>query len=433
MSELTSELESLVKAKLQQHMAEKPLVEVASLSWVQELALEAMRAMSRAVFEVWVAVLVVAVQGIGLECPRCGRRRKLKMRSKHPMHIDVLGQTVQLPKPYLECGHCDAPGLSVLRLLTGLSSGEASVQLKLLAAYCASKASYGKARQEMQIHHGPELERTKLRRMALEVEQEAMAWAEGQRQRELKRLEQEARQQGVDALITEGDGGKVRTGELVACEAGDAGWGKTTPKRGLPRRKRPTTWREMITIDVRKPGAQEPSALDVLVPVLSPPGERARRMLATASRSGLGDNTAVWGLGDMGSELASSFDEAFAGYRHQGSASAIASGPMPCRRAEDLHDQQLALLPVCAVQGGGSADGERPCRGPGAGADQGPLCGGRGLEAGEPGRQGDAAGDRGRGELAAVSCPPARQEPHGLRVRPAAAYPGRDRAGPVVR
>jgi hypothetical protein len=76
----------------------------------------------------------------------------------------------------------------------------------------------------------------------------------------------------------------------------------------------------MITIDVRKPGADEPSALDVLVPVLAPPGERSRRMLAAASRSGLGDNTVVWGLGDMGSELASSFDDGFVGYRHQWSA-----------------------------------------------------------------------------------------------------------------
>lgn len=95
-----------------------------------------------------------------------------------------------------------------------------------------------------------------------------MAWTEAQRRVALGRLEQEARQHGVDELILEADGGKVRTGELVACAPGDAGYGKTTPKRGLPRSKRPSTWREIITIDVRKPGAEEPSALDVLVPAL---------------------------------------------------------------------------------------------------------------------------------------------------------------------
>jgi hypothetical protein len=72
-----------------------------------------------------------------------------------------------------------------------------------VAAYCASKASYGKAQQEMKVHHGQELERTKLRRMALEVEQEAMAWAEEQRQAALERLEREARHQGVEELMVE--------------------------------------------------------------------------------------------------------------------------------------------------------------------------------------------------------------------------------------
>lgn len=321
MSELTSELESVVNAKLRQHLAERPVVDLASLTWVQDLALAAIQATNNAVFDAWVTVLVVLVEQLGLlECPRCGQRRKLKLRSKEPMHIDALGLTVEVPKPYLECGHCNAPGLSVLKLLTGLSSGESSAQVKLLAAYSASKASYGKAQQEMRVHHGQELERTKLRRMALEVEQEAMVWAEERRQVALERVAQEARQQGVDELIIEADGGKVRTGELVACAPGDAGHGKTTAKRGLPRRKRPSTWREIITFDVRKPGAEEPSALDVLVPVVSVPGERSRRMLAAAGRSGLGDNTAMWGLGDMGSELAHAFDDAYIGYTHQWSA-----------------------------------------------------------------------------------------------------------------
>jgi hypothetical protein len=321
MSELISEISSLVKAKVQLHLAERPLLEVASLTWVQELTLSAMQATSRAVFDAWVRVLLVMVEQLGLrECPCCGRQRKLKSRAGAPMVVEVLGLTVEVPKPYLECGHCDAPGLSVLKLLTGLSSGEASAQVKLLAAYCASKASYGKAQQEMRIHYGQELERTKLRRMALEVEQEAMVWGEEQRRAALNDVEQEARQAGVEQLIVEADGGKVRTGELVDCEPSDAGFGKTTAKRGLPRRKRPVTWREIITIDVRKPGSEEPSGLDVLVPAVSPPGERSRRMLATARRSGLGDNTTVWGLGDMGSELASSFDDAFVGYRHQWSA-----------------------------------------------------------------------------------------------------------------
>jgi hypothetical protein len=79
-------------------------------------------------------------------------------------------------------------------------------------------------------------------------------------------------------------------------------------------------WREVITIDVRPPGSADPIALDVAVPFFAAEGERARRMLASAARSGLGDNTQVHGLGDMGSGLAASFEEAFVGYRAKWSA-----------------------------------------------------------------------------------------------------------------
>jgi len=48
MSEPISEISSLVKAKVQLHLAERPLLEVASLTWVQELSLQAMQATSRA-------------------------------------------------------------------------------------------------------------------------------------------------------------------------------------------------------------------------------------------------------------------------------------------------------------------------------------------------------------------------------------------------
>ena len=72
--------------------------------------------------------------------------------------------------------------------------------------------------------------------------------------------------------------------------------------------------REVITLDVREPGQMEPDGLDVVVPCEAAEGQRVRRMLATAARSGLGDNTQVLGLGDLGSSLPESFDEAFVGY-----------------------------------------------------------------------------------------------------------------------
>jgi hypothetical protein len=99
----------------------------------------------------------------------------------------------------------------------------------------------------------------------------------------------------------------------VACEAGDPGYGKTTPSKGLPRRKRVTQGRELITLDVREPGQETSMGLDVIVPCQSQDGERARRMLALALRKGLGQKTQMIGLGDMGSSLPAAFKEAFVG------------------------------------------------------------------------------------------------------------------------
>jgi len=313
MDALIAELSEIVKGKVLAWLSRCELVEVASLTVIQEAMSEAGRAAAAAVGTAWREALVRLAQALR-SCPRCGRSRKCKRRSSQPLRVEVLGFTVAVPKLYLECGHCDAPGLSVVKLLTGLGSGEASAQLKLAAAYCAAGKSYGDCRRDMAVHYGQDIERTKLRRLALEVEQSAMAFAEAERAMQLERIGGEARTVGVPRVLFEADGGKVRTGTLTPCEPGDAGFGQRTPKRDLPRRKRPVSWREVITMDAREPGATDATALDVLVPLGAPAGERTRRMLALAGRTGLGSNTRSIGLGDMGSELATSFDEAFFDY-----------------------------------------------------------------------------------------------------------------------
>jgi hypothetical protein len=309
--ELTTYLDTVVKEKMKSLLAKLPLQQLASLDWAQEIARFLALEMSRCLFDAWKELLVQACQALR-PCPACGRPRSCKWRD--PITVDVLGIQVQLPKLYLECHHCAAPGVSVMKLLTGLTSGDASIQLQLAAAYCASQHSYQNASKELQVHYGQEVERTKVRRMALAVEQEAMAFAEATRRQALERVSGEAKVLGSPMLLLEADGGKVRTGKLEACEPGDPGYGKTTAMRGAAVRKRPTTYRELITFDVRAPGEVEASALDVLVPLEAAPGERSRRMLALASRKGLGDNTKVFGLGDMGSGLAAAFEEAFVGY-----------------------------------------------------------------------------------------------------------------------
>ena len=309
--ELTLDLVLVVKKHLQAYLASQPVTAWGSLTAIQEIAQVSERATRECVYEVWKEELVQISEALGMTCTGCGKRRRRRWRSNAPMKLGVLGLELELPKLYLECNHCSAPGVSIIKLLTGLKSGDASEQQKLMAAYSSAEHSYSKASRDLEAYCGRRVERAKVRRMALEIEASAMEFAEQSREGVLSHMGEEGVTEGPAVLILEGDGGKVRTGKLEPCEPDDPGFGKTTPKWEIPKRKRPTHFRELITLDVREPGEVEASALDVMVPVQSEKGERARRMLALAARKGMGDNTQVIGLGDMGSGLASAFEDAF--------------------------------------------------------------------------------------------------------------------------
>jgi hypothetical protein len=313
-TELITNLQANVKKEVETYLSQRPLVEVASLDEMESLCRTLFAELVVVFFEVWSVVLDKVAKELALTCPGCGARRKCKRRSGALMVVKILGLEIAVPKLYLECARCAAPGLSVTKVLTGLQSGDASIELKLMAAYSAAKDSYGKAAWDHKAHHGQELERTAVRRLALEVEDSAKSFAAVTRAAALQKVSGEAKTIGVCRLMVQGDGGSVRTGKLAPCDPGDKGYGKATAKTGKPRRKRVTQNREVITFDVREPGQLEPKGLDVVVPCEASYGQRAQRMLATAARSGLGDNTQVLGLGDLGSRLPESFDEAFVGY-----------------------------------------------------------------------------------------------------------------------
>lgn len=338
-----------VKDHVRHHLRCLPVHEAVSLDAVEGVARDIARRTSEAVFEAWTVVLEELALATAGTCPGCSCVRKVKRRPGAAMEVCGLGLKVQVPKLYLECD-CGEVGVSITRLLTDLSSGDKSGELKLMAAYRGAEDSYGKASRALEVHHGQPIERTAVRRMALEVEKEALEFAENERREMLKQAGEERRREGKRQLMETGDGGIVRTGTLVKCARGDPGYGKKTPKTKRPRRKRPTQCREIINLDVREPGETTASALDVVVPITAPEGERHRRMLALAMRKGLGDNTEVYGLGDMGSELAASFDEAFVGrnpaaiysadWKHTSdyvkNAGALLEGPHPDRWTKSM-------------------------------------------------------------------------------------------------
>lgn len=311
--ELFAGLEPIVKQQLRLMMSGVSILQVLDKNWVQAFVRQCGLWFAQLVCECWVACVEDIAKQMALHCPKCGEPRKCKTRPNAKMTVRLLGYEFEVPKLYFECGRsdCDAPGISVTKVLTGLRSGTASAELELAAAYTASQHSYAEASQEIEVHHGQSIERTTVRRMALHVEAEAKVYLQQQRGEATSALA--SRKHGVRSLIMQADGGSVRTGELTACEPGDPRFGKTTPKTGKPCRKRKTRNREVITIDAREPGSDQPGALDVVVPCMTPDGynQRPERLLAAAARAGLGKKTLVLGLGDLGSSLPESFDIAF--------------------------------------------------------------------------------------------------------------------------
>ena len=158
--ELVTKLPGAVKRNVGAHLGELPLVDVVSLDVVESLARTVVSELAAALLEEWNVVLERLARELACPCPCCGRRRKCKRRLSDPMRIRLLGIEIDVPKLYLACGHCAAPGVSITKVLTGLVNGEASLELKIIAAYCAAKDSYGRlCVQQLAAHAGGAVQR----------------------------------------------------------------------------------------------------------------------------------------------------------------------------------------------------------------------------------------------------------------------------------
>lgn len=314
--EFVVRVQDALRELIREFLKSLPLADVLSVNWAGVYAINLCKTVCMTFMQVWAELLQQAAVEVGLICPVCEKRRKISWRAKEPLWLDLLFGRLSMRKPYLRCDteNCTGRALSVTHLLSGLRSGSSGPFLKLQAARQGAEQSYGKAARSLEEQPlGGRLQRGKLRRLALEVEDQAVEYQE-QRRRSSALVSDEPADSAAPLLVLEGDGGKVRTGTYRIPEPGEKGHAEKTPVRKLPRRCREIEGRELITLDVREPQEETATALDALVPITAPEGERQRLMFALAGRKGLGPNTEIIGLGDMGSGLARAFEEAFADY-----------------------------------------------------------------------------------------------------------------------
>jgi len=309
--DLMAPLLSIVKEHVREMVQAMAPLELLNASEAEVFVRDSVAELCDTIAGVWAEEASNLAVELGRTCPGCGGQRKVHQRAA--MRVKMLGVEVAVPKPYLECSACAAPGISIMRVLTGLRSGTCTAGLELVTSYLGAQMSYGDTSRDLGVHHQVEIERTAARRICLEVEEEAVRFAECERREALDAVGVARGAEGVGCLMLQADGGTVRVGELRNTTSADPGHGERTAS-GRLRRAKDVSYREVITFDARKPGSVTDACMDVLVPNGAPEGERSRRMLALAQRAGLTDETRVRGLGDMGSSLARAFDEAFFDY-----------------------------------------------------------------------------------------------------------------------
>jgi hypothetical protein len=244
-------------------------------------------------------------------CSGCERRCS---RELQPVSVVMRGQSVVVPVVYYYCRRCHR-GQAPLRQWLGIHDGSASGGFaRALVSLCLLR-SFGDGAKEMKEQHGQEVDRTRAERVTYQVAKEAQEYLQEQRQQEMKRVSNnEKATQGVELLTLTADGGAVPVGILVRPKPQEAT--EFTQKRKLPKGKREQTKREVRLISVHQPQVLTERVVDIHVAPHDHPEVSGERMYTAALIAGLGDNTRVHGVFDMGTWIRTQYHEQFPQKQH---------------------------------------------------------------------------------------------------------------------
>jgi hypothetical protein len=247
----------------------------------------------------------------GARCRNCAHTCE---RSVTPTSVVVAGLTLSVPAAYYYCRTCQrghTPVAQWIGLHRGLVSGEFERQVVSLS----TRVSFHETARQMVLQHQQRVDVGKVERVTYAVARDAQAFLEMLHDKAMRNLEREPARKGVPLLIVTTDGGGAPVGVLVRPKPSDA---KTfTPVRKLPTGKRDQTHREMRAIVAHGPEERgQQRYVDVHLSVLDHPEVSGERMLAVAAMAGLGSDTHVHGVFDMGNWIRPQFLASFGGYSH---------------------------------------------------------------------------------------------------------------------
>jgi len=244
-------------------------------------------------------------------CPDCDHacERSLAMTS-----VVVAGLTLSVPTVHYYCRTCKrgrTPVAQWLGLHRGLVSGEFERQVVSLS----TRVSFHETAKQMLRQHQQRVNAGKVERITYAVARDAEAFVDIQHAQAMRNLDRKPARKGVLLLLVTTDGGGAPVGVLTRPKPIDAK--RFTPVRKLPVGKRQQTHREMRAIVVHGPEERgDQRCVDVHLSVAGHPEVSGKRMLAVAAMAGLGCDTHVHGVFDMGNWIRPQFLASFGTYTH---------------------------------------------------------------------------------------------------------------------
>lgn len=260
---------------------------------------ELTRGLGQSLLQEWAEVRRQQAQEQATFCG-CGQRRHVEeyqsfwwLSTFGKLSLEVV--TLSCPKGHGQ----DRP----FQRLTGLECrGKSKALVRALTDFGAEK-SFVQARCQLLEHYGVELGASSVRQVVEEEARRAEAFVAGRLKGAIAAYEQEPRRRpGEPLLIVESDGSMVRTGKLIPDPEGGV-----SPKRGLPKGRRETQWKEVRLSAVQRLEEEE----KLYSAVLGSPQEVGEQMFALALLAGWGEETKVHGVGDAASWIAPQMAQEF--------------------------------------------------------------------------------------------------------------------------
>lgn len=252
MQPVLQEIMEMATARLGQALRQE-LGEEASGQWDPDVFEQEVRQFTRQLgqrlLQSWAEVKAQQAQGQASFC-FCGHRRQIHQR-KPFWWLSTFGP-VQTEVPELRCPKAHGRDRPFQRL-SGLGCRGKSAALQRVLTDFGAEKSFAQASKQLWEHYGVSLDPSSVRQVVQQQARRAQEFVLREHQKARQRYQnQQRRAAGVPWLVVQSDGSMLRTGELEPDPAGGL-----SPKRGCPKRRRQTQWREVRLSTVQVPQEEE--------------------------------------------------------------------------------------------------------------------------------------------------------------------------------